>query len=171
MRRPFTCEHPEERTELRQRLVGGGSVMVGHQCKNCGGLVGKWVKLERVPKWRELPQWDHGIESLWRESEKKYMHEFRAWRVQQDGIAAFGRGEEDKPDAFWEKYNEYLRTPQWAEKRALVLKRANGICEGCGVNAATQVHHLTYAHVGREMLFELVAICDACHEVVHGRTL
>ena len=146
--------------------------MIGYQCSICGRLAGKWVKLERVPNWQALTEWDHEIEELWEKSEHVYMREYREWRVQQDGIAAFGRqAEERKPDAFWEKYKEYLRSPEWASKRERVLKRANGMCEGCGIAEARQVHHLSYAHVGREMLFELVAICDACHEVVHGRSL
>ena len=37
----------------------------------------------------------------------------------------------------------------------------------CRKKPATQVHHLTYKRVGREMLFDLVAVCADCHEVVH----
>ena len=64
-------------------------------------------------------------------------------------------------------YHRYLQSPQWQRKRQLVLKRANGICEGCGLNKATQVHHLTYERIGDEMLFDLVAVCDQCHDEVH----
>ena len=38
------------------------------------------------------------------------------------------------------------------------------MCEGCGVRRAAQVHHLTYEHVGDELLFELVAVCGQCHD-------
>jgi hypothetical protein len=145
--------------------------MVGYQCGDCGRIVGRWVKLERVPNWQNLPEWDHDLEPRWEMSERKRMTEYREWRVQQDGVAAFGRQQEQRPDNFWDKYSEYLRSPEWASKRALVFQRANGMCEGCGIREATQAHHLTYARVGREMLFDLVAICDACHEVVHGREL
>ena len=42
-----------------------------------------------------------------------------------------------------------------------------GVCEACGEVRATEVHHLTYKHIGSEFLWELVAICRACHERYH----
>ena len=68
-----------------------------------------------------------------------------------------------------EQYDEYLKTQDWAEKRKKVFRRADNICEGCGIEVADSVHHLTYDRVGGdEMLFDLVAICSGCHEKVHG---
>ena len=32
---------------------------------------------------------------------------------------------------------------------------------------ATQVHHLTYAHLGDELLFELISVCDDCRKRIH----
>lgn len=64
-------------------------------------------------------------------------------------------------------YAAYLKTPAWRERRALVMKRAKNVCEGCGQAKATEVHHLTYAHIGKEFLFELVALCGACHDRWH----
>ncbi len=66
-----------------------------------------------------------------------------------------------------ERYEAHLKTPKWKTLRKRVIERANGICEGCGENKATQAHHLTYERVGDEMLFDLVAVCDACHSKVH----
>lgn len=65
-------------------------------------------------------------------------------------------------------YRLYIFSAAWEEKRQQILKRCNFICEGCGGGAATQVHHLTYDHVGSELLFELVGLCAACHERVHS---
>jgi 5-methylcytosine-specific restriction endonuclease McrA len=70
------------------------------------------------------------------------------------------------PD-FWEWYSEYLNSAEWQLVRAKVMARCRGFCEGCGEARATQVHHLTYAHVGEEFLFELVGLCDACHDRIH----
>lgn len=69
---------------------------------------------------------------------------------------------------WWAWYNEYLRSPAWRDRAALVKKRAGGICEGCGTRPAAQVHHVTYKHVGNEFLWELRAICNNCHERIHG---
>ena len=69
-----------------------------------------------------------------------------------------------------EKYADYLSTLGWKRKHNLVLNRARAKCEGCGMAQATEVHHLTYAHVGAEFLFELVALCGACHDRWHQST-
>jgi 5-methylcytosine-specific restriction endonuclease McrA len=76
-----------------------------------------------------------------------------------------------------EMYADYLRSPAWKDKRAKVLKRANGLCEGCGEKTAAQVHHLRYPQacwpgspewLAQEKLFDLRAICRDCHQDVHG---
>lgn len=69
---------------------------------------------------------------------------------------------------FWAWYSEYLKSPEWQERRSLVLKRAKGVCEGCGKAEAVDIHHLSYRHKGAEFLFELAALCKACHELVHS---
>jgi 5-methylcytosine-specific restriction endonuclease McrA len=77
--------------------------------------------------------------------------------------------EKETQRAAWQaKYDEYLRSEEWANKRALVIERAGGICEGCGEASAVQVHHLTYNNVGEEFLWQLRAICRECHERFHG---
>ncbi len=78
--------------------------------------------------------------------------------------------ERDMERAQWfEEHDRYLNTDVWLDKRAAVLRRANGLCEGCGAAKATQVHHLTYEHWREELLWELVAICTDCHERVHSK--
>lgn len=69
----------------------------------------------------------------------------------------------------WQQwYNaEYLASEKWQDIRRRVLARAGHTCEGCGINSATQVHHLTYEHVGHEFLFELLALCRDCHKRIH----
>lgn len=68
---------------------------------------------------------------------------------------------------WWATYNAYLESEEWTTRRQHVLERAGGICEGCRDARATQVHHLTYKHVGRELLWELAAVCNDCHEALH----
>lgn len=64
-------------------------------------------------------------------------------------------------------YEIYLKSDEWRAKREKVLQRSRGRCEGCDDRAATQVHHLTYRRLGRELLFDLVALCGECHGTVH----
>ena len=75
------------------------------------------------------------------------------------------KAERDRQWHIW--YNSYLESPEWAKRRMLVFRRANGMCEGCGERRAVQVHHTTYEHVGHEPLFELRAICMVCHGLLH----
>lgn len=70
-------------------------------------------------------------------------------------------------ERWWTWYTEYLRSPEWRSVRARAIARAKGTCEGCAERPATQAHHLTYAHVGAEFLWELRAVCDPCHDRLH----
>lgn len=61
-------------------------------------------------------------------------------------------------------------TRQWRRIRRLVLKRAAGHCEGCGLPTREfHVHHLTYQHFGDERLTELLGLCLTCHSLKHPR--
>lgn len=78
-----------------------------------------------------------------------------------------------------QKYEEYLNSKEWLEKRYLVFKRAgtlygfvnifpmNPKCELCGKNEAVHCHHLTYARLYNEFLTDLVAVCEGCHNRCH----
>jgi len=74
---------------------------------------------------------------------------------------------EERNRLWWHDYNTYLNSDRWKIKRAAVLDRDKYICQGCLQNKATQVHHLSYKRVFNEPLFDLVAICDDCHELCH----
>lgn len=64
-------------------------------------------------------------------------------------------------------YDDYLRSDTWRRRAAKIIQRAGGLCEGCLTNRASQVHHLTYAHLGDEFAFELIALCGKCHARIH----
>lgn len=72
----------------------------------------------------------------------------------------------------WEKtiwfsqHNSYLKSMQWAEKRDEVLRRDSNLCQSCLKRKATQVHHLTYKHWMNEPLFELISVCNECHQSI-----
>jgi hypothetical protein len=73
-------------------------------------------------------------------------------------------------------YRAYLRSPQWAEIRKRERARAGERCEfikedeygdgpRCSVTRNLQVHHLTYANLGREQPGDLKVLCDLHHKV------
>ena len=61
-----------------------------------------------------------------------------------------------------EVYTTYIKSDAWKEKRNFVLIRDQNICQICGAKAM-DIHHLTYAHLENEYLFELISLCRDCH--------
>lgn len=145
------CSH--ERTELRWRIPGQ---MAGRQCLDCGRAVrtngGLWVPHSALPS-KDLPFWSDEYDPP------------AASESQQIQL----RGIEDRSSRFIDRdeYQKYLLSEAWRRRRAKVMTRANNLCEGCLMNAPSEVHHLTYAHITEEFAFELVALCDRCHDRVH----
>lgn len=162
--RIWECEHVE--TEKRTKINSLGSPMVAFQCLECGVGVGTWLSLNRNPDWKSLPRWDEDIRQIWFDRQRKASREEWDRKVETEGVSAFSKKRNDK---FWEKYDEYLGSDAWRKKRNSVFQRSGGICEGCGSGAATQAHHLNYDRVGNEMLFDLVSVCDSCHEIIHDK--
>jgi 5-methylcytosine-specific restriction endonuclease McrA len=98
------------------------------------------------------------------DAQDSYQESREKWQA----IAAERAAEQEQQDReWWAWYSAYLKTPAWAKRRQLVFDRANGLCEGCRSAAPVHAHHTTYAHVGDELLYELVALCPACHQKAH----
>src|SRR5690625_3470247 len=146
------CEHQE--TTVRRRFIKNGAIQYRHQCRKCGEAVGGAVAKSVVEEeyFLGVDDFDEDAHERW----KSRMQEIRRERSRERRSAWFGR------------YDQYLRSDDWRQRRELVLKRAGGVCEGCGTMPAAHVHHLTYEHVGNEFLFELVALCLGCHERIHA---
>lgn len=68
-----------------------------------------------------------------------------------------------------DRYHRYLNSQEWDDIRKKVIIRANGHCEGCGIAAPLDVHHLTYDRVGMELMTDLVALCRDCHDKAHNK--
>lgn len=70
---------------------------------------------------------------------------------------------------FLEQHSAYLATPAWRDRREAVLERDGGRCkarlEVC-TGGAQQIHHLSYRHWRNEPLFDLIAVCSACHDEI-----
>lgn len=149
------CQHPRQR--LTRKQFSNGIWHFVRQCENCWAQVGNYLKKEDAAKeiryFDDVPIFD--VEKSYQISEEQ--REF-------DRVEAEARRNEHR-----EWYREtYLKSPEWRAKTALVRERCRGLCEGCRNAPCTQVHHLTYAHVGNELLWELVAVCDDCHARAHS---
>lgn len=67
-----------------------------------------------------------------------------------------------------ERYEEYLASQAWREKRRryFAAKRLPKTCLACG-SEQVQLHHRTYRRLGREHLQDLVPLCQPCHSAGH----
>jgi 5-methylcytosine-specific restriction endonuclease McrA len=139
-------QHSCESGGIVQRVLANGAKTYVQQCQICGKSTKVWKK-------QDIKTLYVGV---WRESL------ITAWRDAQKRVDEAARQERRK------EYRYYLNSQAWKNKRAKVLDRAKNLCEGCAENPATEVHHLTYANVGNELLFELVALCSACHSRSHA---
>jgi hypothetical protein len=67
------------------------------------------------------------------------------------------------------KYDEYIKSDAWLEKRHRVWRRDGMRCVECGSAMNLQCHHLTYENLGNEPLQDLVTLCRSCHSEKHDR--
>lgn len=149
----WVCGHKS--SEVRLFKDAGGALHYKHQCVVCGSSTGgnsiSKATAAKIKPLDEIKPWDHTREQLFSSAAE----------------AAISSTSEAESAEWWARYNEYLNSPEWKMRRALVMNRANGICEGCLSRPAEQVHHKTYEHVTEEFMWELVAICEPCHERIH----
>lgn len=132
--------------EIRSRVTANGAKQYAPQCLTCGRSMGNPLKQSEYIGCP--PEWDYDLQEQW-DSQRRIEHE-------------------EKANEWWDRYKAYLKTSEWKHRRRLVMLRSQGICEGCRERPAKEVHHLTYAHVCEEFLFELVALCEECHDRIHG---
>lgn len=139
--------------ELRRRVVAGGAVQYRYQCLGCGRSLSNALPHAIFAERREpIPEWDDTLSAAWEQARAiQSARKFEQGRVE---LTA--------------EYAEYLQSPVWQSVRRRVLNRSEWTCEGCLRNPAEHVHHLTYEHVKREFLFELVALCAECHARIHA---
>ena len=140
-----------------ERVVSNGTKQYGKQCLVCGKM--NIVRRTLVPFDVELLPFDQQIRENYHERRRRFYE--RRWQQNQSEIEA---QKEEERLRWWEKYNRYLETPAWKDKRRRVLERDGGLCQACRKRTATEVHHLTYKHAFNEPLFDLIAICGICHK-------
>jgi len=67
-------------------------------------------------------------------------------------------------------YQEYLASRDWALLKNKVRERSGGICERCRQAPYQSTHHKTYARIGRELMEDLLGVCNPCHEYLSGKS-
>ena len=142
----FNCNH--EDSELRKRPTSNQFVK---QCLDCG-WTGPAISHStlRARDMESALLVDDTIRSKWYDKRRERSTELR----------------NSEKNEWLKEHNDYLRSPEWKERRVKVLRRDGYICQACIENPAQEVHHLSYDHWGNEPLFELVAVCKPCHEKI-----
>lgn len=143
-----------------KRTNRGGAVMFNNYCPHCGGKSSQIPHSDTVGKTVSIID-DAAIEAV----AISYSRD-RANALGQITSAAAERCQSGNRAA----YDDYLRSDAWQRRAAKIKERAGGTCEGCLSRPAVDVHHLTYANIGNEFAFELVALCSACHARIHNRS-
>jgi 5-methylcytosine-specific restriction endonuclease McrA len=69
-----------------------------------------------------------------------------------------------------DEYQEYLRGDWWRSRRDRVYEFADKRCQICN-EPATNIHHNTYDNIGAELDRDLIAVCDKCHKLFHGKVV
>jgi len=149
--------------ELRRQLASNGATSYRYQCLRCGKL-SECIKkshpavlsLATHPAWIDTELRASYQKAISDEASRRYalVHPARDYQAE---YAASQRERQ-------EFYETYLQSPEGHGRRTRVLERDAYLCQSCRFNRATQVHHLTYTHLGNEPLFDLVSVCRPCHE-------
>lgn len=144
--RPLSRENcPHEERSHRSYRTANGRVEVRHQCLRCGDR-GKVIPQAQVLALglvaTRLPLCEpDDNERYWDASRRDQAVRLEKW---------------------FAIYFRYMQSPEWRSIRERVLARDKEVCQGCLKEKAIEAHHLTYAHIGEEFLFELVAIGPRC---------
>lgn len=152
----YDCD--DSNLEIRERYNQGGNSEYRRQCLKCGQSRGNAVPKNSIVG--SPPLWDIKLERN---------HEAQQLKTRELKRAARESARKERFEEKRDWYNqEYLKSEKWRGKANLVMERARGLCEGCRIKPADEVHHTTYEHIGDEFLFELVALCSSCHRRFHN---
>ena len=146
------------KSETRLRTKRNGQTAIYKQCKTCGSSVGNPIAKKNYSndELEKLPIWDEQLS-------------FKYNNKRNESLQLAQQAEEERSsNEWWNHYNSYLDSHEWKKVRKRVLERDKWLCQGCLEKQASQVHHLTYEHAGEELLFELISVCDSCHDRLHA---
>jgi len=150
------CEHEETRLTRMTHCN-----QIKHQCQHCGQSVGNAISHNSIPpeQLASLHEFDYEFRDL--------MSERRAEeRIQiSHSVAADAQAKLQERKAL---YEDHLASDKWKNLRRQVISREQGICQGCRQNQIQDIHHMSYDHLGDELLFELIGLCRECHKKTHG---
>ena len=160
------CEKCEnENLKLVKYKISNGNIQIRQQCLDCGYLNTKSLKYSLFTK-EEIDNMPYVNEEL----REKYYEDREKERIkkqiqlEQDYLKHRQEG--------FDKLESYYSSQEWKNKRMMRLRLNqflfDGWCERCGKQRATHVHHRNYEIInGCEHPFDLEALCEDCHKMLH----
>ena len=150
---------------LVKRIFKNGAVNYQYQCLDCGENSGS-VKTDTIPQEviDNCSDFDPSIKELRQE------REHAEWLLRAEELS--NRDKQQRQD-FLDWLNKYYYpSPEWQYRRIKRLeynqKYFGGKCERCRKSDATCVHHRSYKVLdGMEHTFDLEALCEDCHKMLH----
>lgn len=152
------CAHPQAGPRLR--IIANGATAVYKQCPDCGH-----VASQAIPKSSFTPEQLQAMPRFSEEAKEAY-HATQG-QISREQYEERERQKKEELVRRRIEYEAYLRSPEWRAIRQTVMERDGGIYQGCHDAKATDVHHLTYRHIFKELAFELIAVCRPCHDKAH----
>ena len=153
------CDFPEY--QQVKYVISGGGIHVREQCVHCGCLKANAIGGLSQKEKDALPLADLRLKETCYDTK---------WELKRQASIKFHDLKATQRKTNWmAEYSRYLNSPEWRQKRELVLRRDNHTCQSCLSAVATQVHHRSYEFVdlaGNEPAFDLVAVCTPCHEKI-----
>lgn len=120
-------------------LKSNNSIAINKQCFTCGELDVKMFAYKMVENIENIPFRDLNLYENWKNNK----------------------------NLFFEKYENYLNSDSWKNKRIEVLRKYKNKCVLCFASAEV-VHHLHYARLFEEKITDLIPLCNDCHDNLHN---
>lgn len=144
------CKNPDIHPVKIETKTG---LIVKKQCLNCGDYASTAISRKRFDLSKLLDQVPKRKDAELSNDNKRITKTRR-------------ENKENGNQHFWKEYNDYLNSSEWRTKRQKVLERDGYKCQACLENNATEVHHLSYMMIYQEPLFDLISICNDCHDQI-----
>jgi 5-methylcytosine-specific restriction endonuclease McrA len=160
-----TCKHANRRLVWADKNAYGQTFekrQLREQCLDCGWLLGE--RKSHALADSTTPNADEfAMKRCLEERNRSFLKQCQ----ERQRIYIAEREREDA--AWWARYDDHLASNKWQRMRRIIFARDNETCQGCLSRPATQVHHLTYRNVCEEFAFQLISICDICHQRFHEK--
>jgi 5-methylcytosine-specific restriction endonuclease McrA len=64
------------------------------------------------------------------------------------------------------RYEKYLKSENWQQKRAEIIVKSGFFCQKCDkfIGNRGKIHHISYDNLFNEVEDDLSYLCDECHD-------